>query len=79
MARFDIESLFINIPLQEIIDLCVENLFKDRTYVDDLSKDSFYEFLTGTMSESLILFNQEFYKQHDGIAIGICHCFSLLS
>ena len=65
MASFDIESLFTNIPLQKTIDLCVENLFQDRTHVDNLSKDSFRELLTMTMSESLILFDQEFYKQHD--------------
>ena len=46
MASFDIESLFTNIPLQETIDLCVENLFQDRNHVDDLSKDSFRELLT---------------------------------
>ena len=69
MASFDIESLFTNIPLQKTIDLCVENLFQDRTLVDNLSKDSFRELLTRTMSESLILFDQEFYKQH-GVAMG---------
>ena len=37
MASFDIESLFTKIPLQETIDLCVENYFKDRTHVDNLS------------------------------------------
>ena len=52
------------------IDLCVENLFKDRTHVDNLSKDSFHELLTRTMSKSLILFDQEFYKQYDGVAMG---------
>ena len=62
MASFDVESLFTNIPLQETFDLCVENLFKDRTRVDNLSKDSFRELLTRTMSGSLILFDQEFYK-----------------
>ena len=30
---------------------------------------NFREFLTRTMSESLILFDQEFYKQHDGGAM----------
>ena len=70
MASFDIESLFTNIPLQETIDLCVENLFQDRTHVDNLSKDSFRELLTKTMPESLILFDQQFYKQHDGVALG---------
>ena len=70
MASFDIESTFTNIPLQETSNLCVENLFKDRTLVDNLSEDSFRELLTRTMSESLILFGQEFYKQHDGVAMG---------
>ena len=68
MASLDIESLFTNILLQETIDLCVENLIQDRTHVDS-SKDSFRELLTRTVSESLILFNQEFYKQHDGVAM----------
>ena len=70
MARFYIQSLFTNIPLQETIELCVENLFKGRTHVDNLSKDCFRELLTSIMSESLILFNQELYKQHDGVAVG---------
>ena len=70
MASFDIESLFTSIPLQETIDLFVENLFQDRTHVDNLSRESFRELLTRTKSESLILFDQEFYKQHDGVAMG---------
>ena len=69
MASFDIESLFKNIPLQETFDLCVENLFQDRTHGDNSSKDSFRELLTTTISDSLILFDQEFYKQHDGFLI----------
>ena len=43
------------------------NLFQDRTRVDNLSKDSFRELLTRITSESLILFDQQFYKQHDGV------------
>ena len=39
MASSDIESFFTNIPLQETIDLCVEDLFQDRTDVDNLPKD----------------------------------------
>ena len=70
MANFDIESLFTNISLQETIDLCVQNFFQDRTHVDNLSKDSFRELLTRTISESLILLDQEFYKQHDGVEMG---------
>ena len=45
MASFDIESLFTNVPLQETIDLCVENLFQDRIHLENLSKNSFRELL----------------------------------
>ena len=45
--------------------VCVENLFQDRTHIDNLSKDSSCELLTRTMSESLILSDQEFYEQRD--------------
>ena len=70
IASFDIESLFTKITLQETIALCVENLFKDRAHVDNLSKDSFRELFIRTLSESLFLFDQEFYKQHDGVVMG---------
>ena len=70
MASFDVESLFTNIPLQETIDLCVQKLFEDKNFIDGLSKDSFREMLTVTMTESFILFDNEYYEQHDGVAIG---------
>ena len=70
MASFDVKSLFTNIPLQETIDLCVEKLFEDKNYIDGLSKDSFREMLTVTMTESFVLFDSENYKQHDGVAMG---------
>ena len=46
MPSFVIDSLFTAISLQQRIDLCVKNLFKDRNHVDSLSKDSFGELLT---------------------------------
>ena len=70
ITSFDIESPFTNIHLQEKIDLRVENLSQDGTHVDNLSKHSFRELLTKTLSESLILFDQQFYLQHDGVAMG---------
>ena len=35
-----------------------------------MSKDSFCEILTVIMTESFILFDNEYYKKHDGVAIG---------
>ena len=56
MPSFDVKSLFTNIPLQETIDLYVQKLYKDKNYMDGLSKDSFREMSTVTMTESFILF-----------------------
>ena len=66
MASFN----YANIPLQETIDLCVQKLSEDKNYIDGLCKDSFREMLTVTMTESFILFDNECYKQHDGVTIG---------
>ena len=35
-----------------------------------ICRKTFRELLTRTMSKSLVLFDQEFYKQHDGVAMG---------
>ena len=70
MASFDVELLFTKIPLQELIDLCVQKLFEGKDYINGLSKDSFREMLTFTMTEPLILFDSEYYKQLDGVAMG---------
>ena len=54
-ASFDIESLFTNIPVRETFDLSAENLFRDSTRVDNLSKDSIRELLMRTILESSFL------------------------
>ena len=69
MASLDVESLFTNIPLQETIDLCVELLFNYKPNIDGFNITGFYELLTVTMSESLVLFEGEYYKQIDGVAM----------
>ena len=68
--RNSFESLFTNIPLEKTIDLCVDLLFSDKPNIDGFTKTDFYELFTVTLSESLILFNNEYYKQIDGVAMG---------
>ena len=70
MASFDVESLFTNIPLQETINLCVKILFNDNSNIDGFTVTDFHQLLTVTMSESLVLFDGEYYKQKDGVAMG---------
>ena len=55
--------------MQETIDLSVELLFYDKSSIDNFTVTTFHELLTATMSESLVLFDSEYYKQIDGVAM----------
>ena len=69
MASFHAESLFTNIPLQETIDFCVDRLFNANPNIDNFTKTDFHELFTITLSESLVSFNNEYYKLIDGVAM----------
>ena len=70
MSSPTFKLLFTNTPLQETIDLCVQKLFEDKNYIDGLPKDLFREMLTATMTESFILFDNKYYEQLNGVAMG---------
>ena len=69
MTSFDFKLLFNNTPLQETIGLCVQKLFEDKNYFDGLPKVSFCEMLTVAITESFTLFDNKYYRQHDGVAM----------
>ena len=70
MASFDVESLFTNIPLEETIDICVSEIFCDSEVVDGLTKEDFRTMLDIATKESMFLFDGEYYRQVDGVAMG---------
>ena len=70
MASFDIKSLFINIPLTETLNLCVQNLYRNHLHVNNLTESSFYKLLKITMFESFFIFDGKLYEQCDGVAMG---------
>ena len=46
MASLDVDALFIKIPLDETIDICVKKLNKTPdTLVKDISKNDFHDLL----------------------------------
>ena len=61
---------FTNISLQEIVDLCVEFLFSDKSNIDGFTITDFDEILTFITSESLVLFDGEYHKQIDAVEMG---------
>ena len=43
MAILDVKSLFTNIPLEKMIENCVNYLFFDRSKIDNLNKQDVYD------------------------------------
>ena len=70
MASFDIQSLFTNIPLDETIDICLELLFNKKRKVKGMLKKHVKELLTHAVKSSTFMFNDVYYKQVDGVAMG---------
>ena len=69
MASLDVESLFTNIPLEEIIKNCVNNLFSNNFYSDKLSRKDLYEMLKLATTELSFIFDKKTYKQIHGVAM----------
>ena len=70
MGTLDIDSLFTNIPLEEIIEICTNELFKESETVEGLSKTECKEFLSLGTKDSQLIFDGTRYKQIDGVAMG---------
>ena len=70
MASLDVDSLFTNVPLDETIEICVNELFKSSQTVSGLNKQQVLEMLSLTTKENVILFDQKYYSQIDGVAMG---------
>ena len=71
MCSFDVESLFTNIPLDEVIEICLKQLFPDpSTKFHNFSKNQFKYLLELSVKNTYFIFNGELYEQIDGVAMG---------
>ena len=66
MASFDIQLLFINISLDETIDICVDETFGKKKKVKGMLKRHIKQILILSVKSSCFLFNDLYYKQIDG-------------
>ena len=46
MASLDVDSLFTNIPLDETIKICIDEVFKSEMTVSGLNKKEMFEMLS---------------------------------
>ena len=54
MGSLDIGSLFTNVPLEETIEICTNNLFKNKDIVHGLKKSEFKDLLSLATKESFL-------------------------
>ena len=69
LVSYDVTSLFINIPLLETIDISINLIFNHNLNLNITKKELKKLFLFAT-SHTHFLFNDKFYNQTDGVAMG---------
>ena len=71
MCSFDISSLFTNVPLAETIEICANGLYSNNNLSSPLFPPSvFIELMELATSSIEFSFNNEMYRQIDGVAMG---------
>ena len=70
MCSFDVSSLFTNVPLDETIKICLDALYDDFDLQPLIPKDVFVELMKSATSSVEFSFNNNMYKQTDGVAMG---------
>ena len=70
VASLDVESLFTNIPIDKTIENCVNDLFANNDTVHNFIKEDLKELLKFASYESFFTFDNEYYSQLDGVAMG---------
>ena len=70
MGSLDVDSLFTSVPLEETIDICVNQLFEKTDIVEGFAKSEIKQLLCLATNESYLIFNRLLYKKIDGVAMG---------
>ena len=67
LGSLDVDSLFTNIPLNETIDICVNQLFENIDTVEGFTKSELKQLLCLVTKKSYFIFNGLLYKQINGV------------
>ena len=70
MASFDVNSLFTNVPLDETIDIIINRAFNNAMLFHGFSVTNFRTLLDFAVKDSHFIFNNVYYQQKDGVAMG---------
>src|SRR6267154_5333385 len=71
MISLDIESLFTNVPVSETIDIILGKLYPDDSVIyHGFNRNDFSTLLKLAVEDSYFTFNNNLYRQIDGMSIG---------
>ena len=72
MVNFDIKSLFLNVPVDEALEVILQRLTEDETLEDRtaLTPEQVTHLLELCLKTTYFSFREEFYQQTDGAAVG---------
>ena len=70
MGNLDIDSLFANIPFDEIIDIWINQVFENTDAVEGFSMSELKQLLWLAAKDSYFMLKGLLYKQTDGVAMG---------
>ena len=79
MANLDAKWLFTNIPLEETIKNCLNDLFSLNFYNDNLTTKDLCDLIKLATTESLFIFENKSYKQIYRVAMGSAFVSALAS
>ena len=74
LVSFDIESLYTNVPLKEVIDHMADRIYSQSApssfFVDSGISKTVFKNMLKTCSRSIFLYKDSVYEQHDGLSMG---------
>ena len=70
MVSFDIKRLFTNVPLDEVLNICVDQLYNSELIPPPFSRAVCYEMLSMVTKNVQFSFNDFMFRQIDGVAMG---------
>ena len=70
MTSFDITSLFTNIPIDDTINIILDQLFSSTQWFHGFSREQFKDFLNLAVKNCHSIFNGKFYDQIEVVAMG---------
>ena len=65
-----VDSLFLNIPPDEAIDICIDTIYSEQDVIEGINKEVFQNLLSSATKEYYFSLNEVLYEQRDGVAMG---------